>query len=46
MATGMGLAMAKTITRKYSGSISMGLLEGGTRCALILPLPREPDRDA
>ncbi len=38
--TGMGLATAKAIIRKYSGSITMGLLEdGGTRCALTLPLP-------
>uniref|UniRef100_I2Q6E3 histidine kinase n=1 Tax=Desulfovibrio sp. U5L TaxID=596152 RepID=I2Q6E3_9BACT len=41
MGTGMGLAMAKTITRKYSGGISMGLLQGGTRCAVTLPLPAE-----
>jgi len=40
LATGMGLAMAKTITRKYSGGITMGLLQGGTRCALTLPLAR------
>jgi len=40
MATGMGLAMAKTITRKYSGAIAMGLQDGGTRCALTLPLLR------
>ncbi|KHK04548.1 sensor histidine kinase [Desulfovibrio sp. TomC] len=37
MATGMGLAMAKAITRKYSGGIAMGLLSGGTRCVVTLP---------
>ena len=41
MATGMGLAMAKTIARKYSGGIAMGLIEGGTRCVLTLPLAQE-----
>jgi len=43
MATGMGLAMAKTIARKYSGGIAMGLIEGGTRCVLTLPLAQEPE---
>lgn len=42
MATGMGLAMAKAITRKYSGGIAMGLLPGGTRCVLTLPLAQKP----
>ncbi|MHC1788859.1 sensor histidine kinase [Solidesulfovibrio sp.] len=42
MATGMGLAMAKTIARKYSGGIAMGLLAGGTRCVVTLPLAQEP----
>lgn len=38
MSTGMGLAMAKTITRKYSGGISMGLTQDGTRVVVTLPL--------
>lgn len=41
LSTGMGLAMAKTIIRKYSGGITMGLLQGGTRCAVTLPLPTD-----
>lgn len=38
MGTGMGLAMAKTITRKYSGGIAMSLIDHGTRCTVTLPL--------
>ncbi|WP_428565816.1 MAG: sensor histidine kinase [Solidesulfovibrio sp. DCME] len=36
--TGMGLATAKTIARKYSGAIAMSLLDHGTRCLVSLPL--------
>ncbi|MFP5258853.1 MAG: sensor histidine kinase, partial [Acidobacteriota bacterium] len=43
MATGMGLAMAKAITRKYSGGIAMGLLPGGTRCVVTLPLAKDQE---
>lgn len=43
MATGMGLAMAKAIARKYSGGIAMGLLPGGTRCVVTLPLAKDQE---
>ncbi len=38
MGTGMGLATAKTIARKYSGAIAMSLIDHGTRCVVSLPL--------